>query len=79
MNENSMEKWWNEICGGGKRDRPREKPTQTPFLHHETHMKWQRRELGVSNPGPPKLIHMQSHKLNWATGRGPYVQFNKFI
>ena len=23
-------KWWNEICGRGKRETPREKPTQTP-------------------------------------------------
>ena len=27
----SVEKWWNEICGRGKREKPREKPTQTPF------------------------------------------------
>ena len=26
-----VEKWWNEICGRGKREIPREKPTQTPF------------------------------------------------
>ena len=26
-----MEKWWNEVCGRGKREKPREKPTQTPF------------------------------------------------
>ena len=26
-----MEKWWNEICGRGKREKSREKPTQTPF------------------------------------------------
>ena len=26
-----MEKWWNEICGRGKWEKPREKPTQTPF------------------------------------------------
>ena len=31
MDEMSMEKWWNEICGRGKREKPREKPTQTPF------------------------------------------------
>ena len=31
MNEMSVEKWWNEICGRGKREKPREKPTQTPF------------------------------------------------
>ena len=27
----SVEKWWNEICGRGKREKPREKPTQSPF------------------------------------------------
>ena len=27
----SVEKWWNEICGRGKLEKPREKPTQTPF------------------------------------------------
>ena len=27
----SVEKWWNEICGRGEREKPREKPTQTPF------------------------------------------------
>ena len=26
-----MEKWWNEICGRGKWEKPREKPTQTSF------------------------------------------------
>ena len=31
MYEMTMEKWWNEICGRGKREKPREKPTQTPF------------------------------------------------
>ena len=31
MNEMNMEKWWNEICGRGKREKSREKPTQTPF------------------------------------------------
>ena len=31
MDEMSVEKLWNEICGRGKREKPREKPTQTPF------------------------------------------------
>ena len=31
MNEMSVGKWWNEICGRRKREKPREKPTQTPF------------------------------------------------
>ena len=30
MDEMSMEKWWNEIGGRGKWEKPREKPTQTP-------------------------------------------------
>ena len=29
MDEISVEKWWNEICCRGKREKPREKPTQT--------------------------------------------------
>ena len=29
--EMSVEKWWNEISGRGKREKPREKPTQIPF------------------------------------------------
>ena len=31
MDEMSVEKWWNEICGKGKREKPRVKTTQTPF------------------------------------------------
>ena len=31
MDEMSVEKWWNEIGGRGKREKLREKPTQTPF------------------------------------------------
>ena len=27
----SVEKWWNEIRGKGKREKPLEKPTLTPF------------------------------------------------
>ena len=26
-----MEKWWNEICGRGKREKPREQAIQIPF------------------------------------------------
>ena len=31
MNEMIVEKWWNIISGRGKRKKPRENPTQTPF------------------------------------------------
>ena len=32
INELSVEKWWNKICGMGKLEKPREKPIQAPFL-----------------------------------------------
>ena len=31
MDEMRVEKWWNEIFARGKREKLREKPTQTPF------------------------------------------------
>ena len=31
MNEMNVEKSWNEICGGGKREKPQKKPTQSLF------------------------------------------------
>ena len=31
MDEMGVEKWWNEICGRGKWEKPRKKPNQTPF------------------------------------------------
>ena len=31
MDEMSVEKWWNEICGRGEREKPREKSIQAPF------------------------------------------------
>ena len=43
----SVKKWWNEIYGRGKLEKPREKPTQTPFRPpHET-QEGPRRELGT--------------------------------
>ena len=51
----SVEKWWNEICGRGKREKPREKPTRPRFVHHETHMEGPRRELGTPEVGGERL------------------------
>ena len=51
----SVEKWWNEVCGRGKREKPREKPTQLRFVHHETHMEGPRRELGTPAVGGERL------------------------
>ena len=31
MDEMSVEKYWNEICNMGKREKLREKPTQAPI------------------------------------------------
>ena len=53
--ELSVEKWWNEICGRGKREKPREKPTQTPFRPPQTHMEGPRRELGTPAVGGERL------------------------
>ena len=55
MEEMNVEKWWNEICGRGKREKPREKPTQPRFVNHETHMEGPRRELGTPAVGGERL------------------------
>ena len=39
----------------GKREKPREKPTQTPFRPPRTHMEWLRRELGIPVVGGERL------------------------
>ena len=31
MDEISVEEWWKEIYGSGKREKPREKPVPTPI------------------------------------------------
>ena len=60
MDEMSVEKWWNEICGWGKREKPREKPTQTPFRpplnpHGVTEM--QTRDPSGGRRAPNRLRH----------------------
>ena len=47
----SVEKWWNEICGRGKREKPRENLPRPRFVHHETHMEGPIRELGTTAVG----------------------------
>ena len=47
MDEMSVEKWWNEVYGRGKREKPRENLPRSRFVHHETHMEGPRRELGT--------------------------------
>ena len=55
MNQMSVEKWWDEICGMGKWEEPREKPNQTRLVHHETHIEGPRRELGTQVVGGERL------------------------
>ena len=56
----SVEKWWNEICGRGKREKPRKKPTQTLFRppqnpHGGTEM--QTRDPSGGRRMPNRLCH----------------------
>ena len=63
MNEMSVEKWWNKICGRGKREKSREKPTQTP-------LEWPRGELGSQAGGGENLTA-------WVTEPPSWVEINK--
>ena len=45
INVMSMEKWWNKISGMRRREKLRENPTQTRFVHQETDMEWPRNDL----------------------------------
>ena len=51
----SVEKWWNEICGRGKREKPVKNLPRPRFIHHETHMEGPRRELGTLAVGGERL------------------------
>ena len=48
MNEMSVEKWWNEICGRGKRRNRDNSLPSLRLVHHVTHMEWSRSELGIT-------------------------------
>ena len=69
-----MEKWWNEICGRGKREKPREKPVKNlprpPFVHHETHMEGPRRELGTPAVGGERLTQCPTIRNAVTSGHG---------
>ena len=43
INEMSVEKWRNEICGKGEWEKPRENPMKLCFVHHKTQMEWSRK------------------------------------
>ena len=63
----SVVKWWDEICGRGKREKPREKPTQTPFHpprnpHGETETRT--RDPSGGRRAPNRLRHEAAHSHN---------------
>ena len=77
-----MEKWWNEVYGRGKREKPEKNLLRPRFVHHETHMEGPRRELGTPAVGgerltacatrPPLSLHIEvlSFEDNeWSGGR----------
>ena len=45
IKQNEGRERWNEICDTEKWKKPREKRTQTHFIHHETNMEWLRLEF----------------------------------
>ena len=60
MNEMSVEKWWNEIYGREKREKPRENLIQTPFR---------------VDPGGPVIIRLAtgSEVRGFKSGRGRWI------
>ena len=69
---NSVEKWWNEICGRGKQEKPRENPSQTLFpLPRNTHGQIETRTRDPSGwrRAPNRLRH----------GAARVNDYNKYI
>ena len=67
MIEMDVEKWWNEICSGGKRNKPRENLTRPRFVHHESHIEWPRCEHGTQA--------VRSERLTACTTWPPFTVF----
>ena len=74
MNDMSVEKWWNDICGRGKREKPEKTLPRPRFVHHETHIEWPRRELGTpavrgkrltacATRPPIKYLNIQNYRI----------------
>ena len=63
MNEISVEKLWNKICGRRKWEKPWEKPTLTGFVHHETHMT-PTRDLSSGRQATRPLFFLNIHQLS---------------
>ena len=61
----SVEKWWNEICGGENGRNPEKNLPRTRFVHHETHMEWPRRKLGTPAVGGERLSACAMRPPSW--------------
>ena len=55
MNEISVGRWWNEICGREKGINPEKSLPRLRFVHRQTHMEWPRREVGTPAMGGERL------------------------
>ena len=67
MNEMSVEKLWNEICGRGKLVKPQEKPTQTSFcppVNPQGVTETRTRDSGGGRRATYRLRHGAALKLN---------------
>ena len=63
----SVEKWWNEICGRGKWEKPREKPTQIPFLPPQNQygvIETRTRDPSGRRRAPNRLCHEAAFEYN---------------
>ena len=81
MNEMSVKKWWNEICGRGQHEKPREKNlSRLHFVCHETVMEWSWCELGTPAVGFKCLNTCAMElPLDMATWRNSWQNFLLYL
>ena len=65
MNEISLVKWWNEICGRWKWEKRSEESTQTPFRPSQNPHEWPRREL--RNPAVDSIYNIVNIRFQGAS------------
>ena len=51
----SIEKWWKEICAGENGRNLQKNLTKLRLVHHDTHVKWPRREVVTPAVGEESL------------------------
>ena len=67
MNEMSVEKWWNEICGGENGKNPEKNLPEPCTVHHDNHMGDWRCELGIPAVGGKQLTACTTRLCNGNT------------